>query len=113
MAYHGENYIMTYQPLNTGDWYAVYIVSLNSMSQSTRRFIFQTVWMSGSAGAILLVLCLILFGLNNYRWHLRQQAINKQLRLAVEESKHASRAKSDFLSRMSHDIRTPLMVLWV
>lgn len=108
MIYQGGDYIMAYQPLNISDWYAVYLVSLDSMNQDTKKFLLQTVLMIGGAGAALLVLCLLLINLNNYRWRLRQQEINEHLRSAVEESRRASRAKSDFLSRMSHDIRTPL-----
>lgn len=33
---------------------------------------------------------------------------NNMLKVAKEEAEHASRAKSDFLSNMSHDIRTPM-----
>lgn len=36
------------------------------------------------------------------------QETNAQLALAAEESRKASKAKSDFLSRISHDIRTPM-----
>ena len=35
-------------------------------------------------------------------------AQNRKLEKAVAQAKEASRAKSDFLSRMSHDIRTPM-----
>ena len=37
-----------------------------------------------------------------------ETAINEQLRQTAEEAKRASAAKTDFLRRMSHDIRTPI-----
>lgn len=39
------------------------------------------------------------------------QALNEQLQEAVENAKNANKSKSDFLSRMSHDIRTPMNVI--
>lgn len=106
--YDGTDYAMAYQPLNIDDWYAVYIMSMNSMSENTEAFILQTVILIGLAGAVLLTLFLALFGVNNYLWRIQQKETNRQLSEAVEEAKRASSAKSDFLSRMSHDIRTPL-----
>ncbi|MCM1199793.1 MAG: response regulator [Bacteroides fragilis] len=38
----------------------------------------------------------------------REEEQNQMLALATERAEAASRAKSDFLSRMSHDIRTPM-----
>jgi signal transduction histidine kinase/CheY-like chemotaxis protein len=37
-----------------------------------------------------------------------QESLNAQLQAALEDAKAASRAKSDFLTNMSHDIRTPM-----
>lgn len=39
------------------------------------------------------------------------QTLNEKLKVSSWESEQANRAKSDFLSRMSHDIRTPMNVI--
>ena len=51
--------------------------------------------------------------LNRYNEELQAKeeelrALNESLEEAVEQARSASRAKSDFMSRMSHDIRTPM-----
>ena len=38
----------------------------------------------------------------------KERAAKKLLKEALQKAKAASEAKSDFLSKMSHDIRTPL-----
>ncbi len=108
MVHKGGDYIVAYQPLGISDWYCIYIVSLNASNQSTNEFILQTVLTIGGTSIALLILCMMLININNYRWRVAQKSVNEQLRSAVETAKHASSAKSDFLSRMSHDIRTPL-----
>lgn len=39
------------------------------------------------------------------------QTLNEKLKVSTWESQQANQAKSDFLSRMSHDIRTPMNVI--
>ena len=40
----------------------------------------------------------------------KQQKIADELAVALEEAKEANEAKQSFLSKMSHDIRTPVNV---
>ncbi len=51
--------------------------------------------------------------LNRYNGELKEkeqqlQELNESLKVAAEEAKRANASKSEFLSRMSHDIRTPM-----
>ena len=62
----------------------------------------------GVAFAGFLIICIIAVKmLINYllNWY---QGVNEKLKEAAEVAKQSSRAKSTFLSNMSHDIRTPL-----
>ena len=45
------------------------------------------------------------------RAFINEQAANRKLMEALEEARAANQAKSDFLSRISHDIRTPMNVI--
>lgn len=53
----------------------------------------------------IILVTLILIFLNYFKMNWRQM---QELKEAREEALHANRAKSEFLSNMSHDIRTPM-----
>ncbi|MDO4547313.1 MAG: ATP-binding protein [Clostridia bacterium] len=97
----GEKFFVSYAPLSFNNWNLFWVIPEDGVSGNTTQML-QTMVMQLSIIAVMVIVLIALFVWNNSR-----QTIAKQ-QLAVEEAVSASRAKSDFLSHMSHDIRTPL-----
>ncbi len=86
------------------DWYLIAVMSNAVFEQPLSRLDFlQTIAMIIAIVAIMVPV--IFFILQYARMTSRQM---QALRMAQEEAVRASNAKSDFLSSMSHDIRTPM-----
>ncbi|MDD3409816.1 MAG: response regulator [Eubacteriales bacterium] len=91
----GQDCVFTIVPVQNSAWHILSIVPLNSFHNAydfNENFLSFAVWF----GALFLVD--IVFVL----------IINRQLRRRTREAEAASIAKSEFLSSMSHDIRTPM-----
>lgn len=91
----GQECVFRYDRMTTNNWYCVTCVPLASF----RTPIFTINYAIYAVVALFLVLVMDLAWL---------QHMNRRLRVSVLREKEASDAKTDFLSRMSHDIRTPL-----
>lgn len=91
----GKATIYAYSSKTYNDWFLVGAIELDELPKTSVQW------------SLLLVTALafvLLVGVNSAYFML----LNRQLRESLVEVKHANAAKTQFLSTMSHDIRTPI-----
>lgn len=92
----GEDCLIAHVPVNSAsDWSIISYIPLKDIDKNEVDWTLIGVV---AAGLIILLILDIMFFAN----------INKKLAAAAKVAESASRAKTDFLSAMSHDIRTPM-----
>ena len=92
----GQRRLIAYARINsTDDWTIVTMISTSVLDNVVINWSLVGIISGG-------LLLLLLFNLMVMR------SFNRQLRAAVSSADRANRAKTDFLSMMSHDIRTPM-----
>lgn len=88
--------LLTYTPIEeTQGWVLLSIIPASDLISTSENWLLIGVI---SAGLLLLFVLDFMFF----------QGLNKKLRIAAEEADTANKAKTVFLSTMSHDIRTPM-----
>ena len=92
----GEKCILAYTPVaETGGWTLLCFMSMKDLNVKTENWL-----LIGFVSAGLLILFIFDLAVMLY--------FNKKLQAAATEAAAANKAKTDFLSTMSHDIRTPM-----
>lgn len=111
---HPTTYVMFLWPIDDGEYYLSGFIKIDSLQseridvEETIQILFRLVI---GASVIILSLLMIFFS-NSLRVSKNKALIQKQHNEELSEALHIARAanesKSNFLSNMSHDIRTPM-----
>ncbi len=100
----GERCFQYAASLPSSDWYLLLCMPYGQLDQTVNDL--GRAWRTASILSCIVVLCLLLIVFSIYLW-LAQKHV-KEIEEARNAAEHANKAKSEFLSNMSHDIRTPM-----
>lgn len=109
----GAHYFVTSSPMETNDWSLLSVIPSSAVSERMQRFMNVALFGMGAialvvVAAISLAMLFVLRFRSSQQLMKRQAEANAALQEAAQAAEEASRAKTIFLSHMSHDIRTPI-----
>lgn len=109
---NGEEYFYSMYRMESAEWTLVFLVNANAVATNTVRLVNTTVTIVLIFAVFMSAVCASLIFWMQRRQQKKELAIaeqnNKTLETLNAELESASKAKSDFLANMSHDIRTPM-----
>ncbi len=108
-----HNWFVANASVTSENWQMLLFIPAKVLGADTSLLLKRTIRFFMTASAAILVLAVIavaglMVSRSDRRLVRQKDEANQLLRTAVEEANSANQAKSDFLSYMSHDIRTPI-----
>jgi signal transduction histidine kinase len=101
---NGQRTYLFYSPIADTDWYMTINVPYSAM-ESTVSYLSDSI---NTNALLLLTVVIIVLVIMFLIYYISMKRANLATDAAREKAEQASRAKSEFLSHMSHDIRTPI-----
>lgn len=100
-------------PLQSENWQILLFVPTRVLGADSKLLLNRTIQFFVVASAVILFMIVIviivtIISKQNRRLVRQKDEANQMLKVAVNQANSANQAKSDFLSHMSHDIRTPI-----
>ncbi len=108
-----ENYFVSTVPVSDTSWTVLLFVPTKVLGVQTSEFTNSVIryFLKIAVAAVLIFTCICYFIVsqrNDKKMIQQQEKNNRLLAHVAEEARQANAAKSEFLSHMSHDIRTPI-----
>ena len=111
--YKGEKYYVSSTALEFKDWFILMFVPTDILASNYDSFLRTTFIFSTIIAVLVIILVvsvavILIFSAADRKLVRQQKSANEKLEEAAKLAKVASAAKTEFLSNMSHDIRTPI-----
>ncbi len=108
VEYRGTEYFIAYRGLKTKDWTSVLLIPSEYVGSATEGFV-TTITTTTTLVVLGAAAVLATFWVTSSKRRTKEMnELNERLAKAAEAEREANLAKTQFLSSMSHDIRTPM-----
>ncbi len=108
VIYENKDYYIAYQSLELNNWMTLLMIPEDKIGNTGKEFMTSVVVsiVIIILGALILLAIIIWLGMQKVKR--QRDEVQAQLIKAAEAERNANQAKTQFLSSMSHDIRTPM-----